>query len=177
MGPSYLLPPPSRQVQPADRAQRLPPAPQLPRRPPPQPPPDDVPQDRPPEPHTGTGGSGHWRDRWTRGWTPPTSVFTPQQGESLGQGSFTHIYKGIKRDQEEDGCHQTEVVLKVMDGSHRNCTEVRQQQPLDQHRGVPRAPPEQCSPLPVLPGGRQHHEPAVPQAPGPAARRQPREGQ
>ncbi|PKK17884.1 hypothetical protein A306_00000141 [Columba livia] len=45
------------------------------------------------------------------------------EGESLGQGSFTHIYKGIKRDQEEDGCHQTEVVLKVMDGSHRNCAE------------------------------------------------------
>ncbi|NXT88761.1 JAK3 kinase, partial [Anhinga rufa] len=45
------------------------------------------------------------------------------QGESLGQGSFTQIYKGIKRDQEEDGYYQTEVVLKVMDGSHRNCSE------------------------------------------------------
>uniref|UniRef100_A0A8D0FKM4 Tyrosine-protein kinase n=1 Tax=Strix occidentalis caurina TaxID=311401 RepID=A0A8D0FKM4_STROC len=39
------------------------------------------------------------------------------------RGSFTHIYKGVKRDQEEDGDHQTEVVLKVMDGSHRNCAE------------------------------------------------------
>ncbi|NXN23796.1 JAK3 kinase, partial [Nycticryphes semicollaris] len=47
----------------------------------------------------------------------------PWQGESLGQGSFTQIYKGIKRDQEEDGYYQTEVVLKVMDGSHRNCSE------------------------------------------------------
>ncbi|NXW10889.1 JAK3 kinase, partial [Fregetta grallaria] len=45
------------------------------------------------------------------------------QGESLGQGSFTQIYKGVKRDQEEDGYYQTEVVLKVMDGSHRNCSE------------------------------------------------------
>ncbi|KAM9265266.1 tyrosine-protein kinase JAK3 [Morus bassanus] len=45
------------------------------------------------------------------------------QGESLGQGSFTQIYKGIKREQEEDGYYQTEVVLKVMDGSHRNCSE------------------------------------------------------
>ncbi|XP_074019874.1 tyrosine-protein kinase JAK3 [Numenius arquata] len=45
------------------------------------------------------------------------------RGESLGQGSFTQIYKGIKRDQEEDGYYQTEVVLKVMDGSHRNCSE------------------------------------------------------
>ncbi|NXV16179.1 JAK3 kinase, partial [Cepphus grylle] len=44
-------------------------------------------------------------------------------GESLGQGSFTQIYKGVKRDQEEDGYYQTEVVLKVMDGSHRNCSE------------------------------------------------------
>ncbi|KAM6040252.1 tyrosine-protein kinase JAK3 [Theristicus caerulescens] len=45
------------------------------------------------------------------------------RGESLGQGSFTQIYKGIKRDQGEDGYYQTEVVLKVMDGSHRNCSE------------------------------------------------------
>ncbi|KFO64750.1 Tyrosine-protein kinase JAK3, partial [Corvus brachyrhynchos] len=46
------------------------------------------------------------------------------RGESLGQGSFTQIYKGVKRDQdEEDGPRQTPVVLKVMDSSHRNCLE------------------------------------------------------
>ncbi|NWW03379.1 JAK3 kinase, partial [Oreocharis arfaki] len=46
------------------------------------------------------------------------------RGESLGQGSFTHIYEGVKRDQdEEDGPRQTPVVLKVMDSSHRNCLE------------------------------------------------------
>ncbi|XP_041336860.1 tyrosine-protein kinase JAK3 [Pyrgilauda ruficollis] len=46
------------------------------------------------------------------------------RGESLGQGSFTQIYKGVKREQdEEDGARQTPVVLKVMDGSHRNCLE------------------------------------------------------
>ncbi|NWR81867.1 JAK3 kinase, partial [Centropus unirufus] len=45
------------------------------------------------------------------------------RGESLAQGSFTHIYKGIKRDRGEDGFYQTEVVLKVMDSSHRNCSE------------------------------------------------------
>ncbi|KAM4658408.1 tyrosine-protein kinase JAK3 [Amazona ochrocephala] len=45
------------------------------------------------------------------------------RGESLGQGSFTHIYKGIKQDQGEDRCYQTTVVLKVMDGSHHNCSE------------------------------------------------------
>ncbi|NXP95962.1 JAK3 kinase, partial [Passerina amoena] len=48
------------------------------------------------------------------------------RGESLGQGSFTQIYRGIKREQDEqDGARQTPVVLKVMDGSHRNCLEVR----------------------------------------------------
>ncbi|RMC00984.1 hypothetical protein DUI87_22671 [Hirundo rustica rustica] len=46
------------------------------------------------------------------------------RGESLAQGSFTHIYKGIKQEQdEEDGPRQTPVVLKVMDSSHRNCLE------------------------------------------------------
>ncbi|XP_062452021.1 tyrosine-protein kinase JAK3 [Rhea pennata] len=44
-------------------------------------------------------------------------------GESLGQGSFTRIYKGIRRDQKEDEYYQTEVVLKVMDSSHQNCSE------------------------------------------------------
>ncbi|NXH47661.1 JAK3 kinase, partial [Dicaeum eximium] len=46
------------------------------------------------------------------------------RGESLGQGSFTQIYKGVKREQdEEDGPRQTPVVLKVMDSSHQNCLE------------------------------------------------------
>ncbi|NXJ72645.1 JAK3 kinase, partial [Rostratula benghalensis] len=67
------------------------------------------------------------------------------QGESLGQGSFTQIYKGIKRDQEEDGYYQSEVVLKVMDGSHRNCSEVRREQthtpPPQTNTGLGRCPP------------------------------------
>ncbi|NXD44510.1 JAK3 kinase, partial [Copsychus sechellarum] len=46
------------------------------------------------------------------------------RGESLGQGSFTQIYKGVKHEQdEEDGPRQTPVVLKVMDSSHQNCLE------------------------------------------------------
>ncbi|XP_010003922.1 PREDICTED: tyrosine-protein kinase JAK3-like, partial [Chaetura pelagica] len=45
------------------------------------------------------------------------------RGESLGQGSFTRIYKGIRRDQEQDEPHETPVVLKVMDSTHKNCTE------------------------------------------------------
>uniref|UniRef100_A0A8C3S991 Tyrosine-protein kinase n=1 Tax=Chelydra serpentina TaxID=8475 RepID=A0A8C3S991_CHESE len=44
--------------------------------------------------------------------------------ENLGQGSFTKIYRGIKRDQEDEECHETEVLLKVMDGSHGNWSEV-----------------------------------------------------
>ncbi|NXL68380.1 JAK3 kinase, partial [Chordeiles acutipennis] len=69
---------------------------------------------------------GGWWDG-APGQGPPTPVCVPppisRQGESLGQGSFTQIYRGIKRDQEEDGFYQTEVVLKVMDSSHRNCSE------------------------------------------------------
>lgn len=80
---------------------------------------------------------------------PPTaSIPLPRQGESLGQGSFTRIYRGVKRDQEEDGCYQTEVVLKVMDGSHRNCAEVRwRQQPPSPGGGSPG--PRLSQPLPT----------------------------
>ncbi|NWV83262.1 JAK3 kinase, partial [Dasyornis broadbenti] len=46
------------------------------------------------------------------------------RGESLARGSFTHIYKGTKQDEdEEEGPRQSPVVLKVMDGSHQNCLE------------------------------------------------------
>ncbi|NWV96867.1 JAK3 kinase, partial [Machaerirhynchus nigripectus] len=65
-------------------------------------------------------GDGHL---WLSGG-PPGNVPVSPQGESLGQGSFTQIYKGVKQDQdEEDGPRQTPVVLKVMDSSHRNCLE------------------------------------------------------
>lgn len=66
----------------------------------------------------GVGGLG------AGGGALPTQHPVPRQGESLGQGSFTHIYKGIKRDQKDDEFYQTPVVLKVMDSSHRNCSEV-----------------------------------------------------
>ncbi|NXK55318.1 JAK3 kinase, partial [Chauna torquata] len=62
------------------------------------------------------------------------------QEESLGQGSFTHIYKGVKRDQKEDEFYQSEVVLKVMDSSHRNCSEVRWGAPLRPPGRVPLRP-------------------------------------
>uniref|UniRef100_A0A7M4DYA0 Tyrosine-protein kinase n=1 Tax=Crocodylus porosus TaxID=8502 RepID=A0A7M4DYA0_CROPO len=41
-------------------------------------------------------------------------------GESLGQGSFTQIYRGVQRDQEGGEQHQTEVLLKVLDSGQRN---------------------------------------------------------
>ncbi|NXJ86535.1 JAK3 kinase, partial [Trogon melanurus] len=77
------------------------------------------------EPHTGTrwGRAGQRWDTVCGQGPPHTSVPLSRQGESLAQGSFTHIYKGIKRDQDEDGSYQTEVVLKVMDSGHHNCSE------------------------------------------------------
>uniref|UniRef100_A0A8B9VH49 Tyrosine-protein kinase n=1 Tax=Anas zonorhyncha TaxID=75864 RepID=A0A8B9VH49_9AVES len=68
----------------------------------------------------GAGAAVRWR-----GGPGVTSHTHPLswQGESLAQGSFTHIYKGVKQDQKEDEFYQTEVVLKVMDSSHRNCSE------------------------------------------------------
>ncbi|XP_056629086.1 tyrosine-protein kinase JAK2 isoform X2 [Triplophysa dalaica] len=43
--------------------------------------------------------------------------------ESLGQGSFTHIFRGTKTDQRDGTTHSTEVLLKVLDASHKNCWE------------------------------------------------------
>ncbi|XP_043103232.1 tyrosine-protein kinase JAK2 [Puntigrus tetrazona] len=43
--------------------------------------------------------------------------------ESLGQGSFTHIYRGSKTDQRDGVAHTTEVLLKVLDANHKNCWE------------------------------------------------------
>uniref|UniRef100_A0A672P8K6 Tyrosine-protein kinase n=1 Tax=Sinocyclocheilus grahami TaxID=75366 RepID=A0A672P8K6_SINGR len=44
-------------------------------------------------------------------------------GESLGQGSFTHIFRGHKTDQRDEVTHTTEVLLKVLDANHKNCWE------------------------------------------------------
>ncbi|XP_062855524.1 tyrosine-protein kinase JAK2 [Trichomycterus rosablanca] len=43
--------------------------------------------------------------------------------ESLGQGSFTHIYRGLKTDQREGETYTTEVLLKVLDVEHKNSWE------------------------------------------------------
>jgi len=45
--------------------------------------------------------------------------------ESLGQGTFTKIFKGIRREVGDYGqLHETEVLLKVLDKAHRNYSEV-----------------------------------------------------
>ncbi len=47
------------------------------------------------------------------------------QMESLGQGTFTKIFKGIRKELGDYGLvHQTEVVMKVLDQAHRNYSEV-----------------------------------------------------
>ena len=47
------------------------------------------------------------------------------KNESLGQGTFTKIFKGIRREIGDYGqLHETEVLLKVLDKAHRNYSEV-----------------------------------------------------
>ncbi|TUD19543.1 Tyrosine-protein kinase JAK2 [Bagarius yarrelli] len=43
--------------------------------------------------------------------------------ESLGQGSFTHIYRGCKVDQRDGETHTTDVLLKVLDVEHKSSWE------------------------------------------------------
>uniref|UniRef100_A0A8C9YKF4 Tyrosine-protein kinase n=1 Tax=Sander lucioperca TaxID=283035 RepID=A0A8C9YKF4_SANLU len=46
------------------------------------------------------------------------------QMESLGQGTFTKIFKGVRKELGDYGLvHQTEVVMKVLDEAHRNYSE------------------------------------------------------
>lgn len=44
-------------------------------------------------------------------------------GESLGQGSFTRIFKGYKTDIRDGEKHVTDVFLKELDASHKSCWE------------------------------------------------------
>lgn len=47
------------------------------------------------------------------------------QTESLGRGTFTKIFKGVRKELGDYGLvHQTEVVVKVLDQAHRNYSEV-----------------------------------------------------
>lgn len=45
--------------------------------------------------------------------------------ESLGQGTFTKIFKGVRKELGDYGqVHQTDIVMKVLDQVHRNYSEV-----------------------------------------------------
>ncbi|XP_036997892.2 tyrosine-protein kinase JAK3 isoform X2 [Artibeus jamaicensis] len=43
--------------------------------------------------------------------------------ENLGHGSFTRIYRGCRQEPVDGEPRKTEVLLKVLDGKHKNCTE------------------------------------------------------
>lgn len=48
------------------------------------------------------------------------------QNESQGQGTFTKIFRGIRKELgDNDEMHKTEVILKILDKAHRNYSEVR----------------------------------------------------
>lgn len=52
-------------------------------------------------------------------------TFSLLKNESLGQGTFTKIFKGVRREVGDYGqLHETEVLLKVLDKAHRNYSEV-----------------------------------------------------
>lgn len=53
----------------------------------------------------------------------PLPLCIHSQGESLGQGSFTRLYKGYKSDLREGRKH-VPVFLKELDVTHRNLWEV-----------------------------------------------------
>uniref|UniRef100_A0A8C0G9C3 Tyrosine-protein kinase n=1 Tax=Chelonoidis abingdonii TaxID=106734 RepID=A0A8C0G9C3_CHEAB len=55
---------------------------------------------------------------------PKGKTYKHKHNESLGQGTFTKIFKGIRKEVGDYGeLHQTEVVLKVLDKVHRNYSE------------------------------------------------------
>lgn len=47
------------------------------------------------------------------------------QNESLGQGTFTKIFCGVRKELGDYGkMHQMDVVIKILDKAHRNYSEV-----------------------------------------------------
>lgn len=51
-------------------------------------------------------------------------VISPQN-ESLGQGTFTKIFRGVRKELGDYGeMHQMDVVVKILEKSHRNYSEV-----------------------------------------------------
>lgn len=49
----------------------------------------------------------------------------PVQHDSLGQGTFTKIFRGVRKELGDYGeVHQLDVVIKILDKTHRNFSEV-----------------------------------------------------
>lgn len=47
------------------------------------------------------------------------------QGENQGQGTFTKIFKGVRKEMGDYGeMHETDVIIKVLDKAHRKYSEV-----------------------------------------------------
>lgn len=59
-------------------------------------------------------------------WRNPDGfwMYFSSKEESLGQGSFTRIFKGYKTDVRDGEKHVNEVLLKELDVAHKNCWEV-----------------------------------------------------
>lgn len=60
------------------------------------------------------------------------------QNDSLGQGTFTKIFRGVRKELGDYGeMHQMDVVVKILEKSHRNYSEVstftKQQQQKRKH--------------------------------------------
>lgn len=51
-------------------------------------------------------------------------LYLPFQGENQGQGTFTKIFKGIRKEMGDGEMHQTDVIIKVLDKAHRKYSEV-----------------------------------------------------
>lgn len=52
-------------------------------------------------------------------------MFVFSQHESLGQGTFTKIFKGIRKELGDcEKMYETNVIVKILDKAHRNYSEV-----------------------------------------------------
>lgn len=53
-------------------------------------------------------------------------MLRPSKNDSLGQGTFTKIFRGVRKELGDYGeVHQMDVVVKILDKGHRNYSEVR----------------------------------------------------
>lgn len=103
-------------------------------------------------------------------------MFFPQN-ESLGQGTFTKIFRGVRKELGDYGeVHQMDVVIKILEKSHRNYSEVGSITKTTENNGKHSTLLPFCDGLierllfclaAVVLRSCQHDEPALPQAPPP----------